>query len=141
MSLSVFSQTSSTRNNIDFPDSLGYGMIVDGVDTFAIMHVQMIKKANNIFVERNYYRDLSDSLRAIDILKDGKLKIKNNIIESLRIERNRYIVIADLEKGEADDCEEKYEKLVKKYERSRKGNKFLGGATGVAIIVIAILLI
>lgn len=163
MNLLSFSQNSSERNNIadtlttkewvtdslytdsldtdNILDSYGYGMLVNESDTFAVVHVEFIKVANGIFIERNYYRELNDSLSSIDIVKQGKIDDLENQLFERTEERNRYINIADLQEEEANDCEGKYNKLSKKYKRAKNGNKIFGTSTGILVIVLLILLL
>jgi len=118
-----------------------YGMVIDGVDTFAIVHVEYIRVANGIFIDRDYYRDLSDSLVVMAMEKDTIAAMAFEQIMELEKQLDGKNIIIDLNKEEADDCEKKYNKLTKKYKKSRNTNKFLGVFSGVATVVIVILLL
>lgn len=118
-----------------------YGMLVDEIDTFAVVHIELIKIANKVFIERNYYRNLTDSLVSIDIVKEGKIKDMEKEMESIKEEKDRHINIAKLEKDEADDCEGKYNKLARKYKRAKLGNKIFGTTTIIGIVAVVILLL
>lgn len=145
MNLLSFSQKSSIKNstkNKDFNISeKGYGMLVDGVDTFAVVHIMYIREANGMFIERNYYRNTSDSLKSVDIIRKSMLSDKDNELKELEKEINRYKNITELEKEEADDCGGKYDKLAKKYKRAKLGNKILGVVSGAAGVLLLIVLI
>jgi hypothetical protein len=116
-------------------------MLVDGVDTFAVVHIMYIREANGMFIERNYYRNISDSLKSVDIIRKSMLSDKDNELKELEKEINRYKNITELEKEEADDCGDKYDKLAKKYKRAKLGNKILGVVSGAAGVLLLIVLI
>jgi len=127
--------------NIDDLDGKTYGMVVDGVDTFAIIHIDYIRVANGVFVDKDYYKNLSDFLIVMGMEKDTIIGMAFDEIYELEKKNNHQIEIIDLYKEESDDCEAKYNKISKKLKKSKNANKFLGGLGGVAIIVIVVLLL
>ena len=137
---SLYDQNDSIKSN-DVLGSYGYGMLINESDTFAVVHVEFIKVANGIFIERNYYKEVTDSLSSIDIVKQGKIDDLENQLFERTNEKDKYINISDLYKEEADDCEMKYKKLVRKHKRAVNGNKIFGTSTGILAIVLLILLL